>query len=148
MSASATDTVQAIYAAFARRDDPQIFALFSRDIEIVQSPELPWGGHYRGHDGARQFFTTLTKHLNSTIEIERLIRAGDVVVAIGWTKGTVNATGAPYRVPIAHFWTIRDKQIARVQFCIDNPMMLEALAAKGGVAVVRGDATALAPSSG
>jgi ketosteroid isomerase-like protein len=71
-----------------------------------------------------------------------------VVVAIGWTKGTVNTTGAPYRVPIAHLWTVRDGQIARVQFCIDNPMMLEALAAKGGIDVVRGNGTALAPSSG
>lgn len=103
---------------------------FARDIEIVQSPELPWGGHYRGHDGAWQFFITLTTHLNSTIEIERLLRAGDVVVAVGWTNGNVNATGATYRVPIAHVWTIRDGQVAHVHFCIDNPTMLAALAEK------------------
>ena len=132
MLTSATATVQAIYDAFARRDVPRIFALFSRDVEIVQSRELPWGGHYRGHDGARQFLTTLTAHLNSTMEIERLIPAGDVVVVIGWTKGTVNATGTPYRVPIAHVWTIREELVAHVQFCIDNPMMLEALAVKHG----------------
>jgi ketosteroid isomerase-like protein len=132
MPTSATETVQAIYEAFARRDVPRIFALFSREVEIVQSRELPWGGHYRGHAGARQFLTTLTTHLNSTIEIEHLVRAGDVVVAIGWTTGTVNATGTSYRVPIAHVWTIREGLVAHVHFCIDNPMMLEALAAKGG----------------
>ena len=128
MSTSATTVVQAVYDAFANRDVAKIFALFSREIEIIQSPELPWGGHYRGHDGARQFLTTLTTHLNSTIELEHLVRAGDVVVAIGWTKGTVNATGASYRVPIAHVWTIRDGQVAQVHFCIDNPTMLAALA--------------------
>ena len=128
MSSSAIAVVQAAYEAFANRDAAKVFALFSRDVEIVQSRELPWGGHYRGHDGARQFFITLTTHLNSTIEIERMIRAGDVVVAVGWTKGTVNATGATYRVPIAHVWTIRDGQVAHVQFCIDNPTMLTALA--------------------
>ena len=128
MSRPATDVVQAAYEAFANRDVAKVFALFSREVEIVQSPELPWGGHYRGHDGARQFFITLTTHLNSTIEIERMIRAGDVVVATGWTKGTVNATGASYRVPIAHVWTVRDGEIAQVHFCIDNPTMLAALA--------------------
>ena len=127
MPTPAVEIVQAVYAAFATRDAATILSLFAPDVEIVQSRELPWGGLYRGHEGARQFFVTLTTHLNSTLEIERMIRAGDVVVAVGWTKGTVNATGASYRVPIAHVWTIREGLVARVQFCIDNPTMLAAL---------------------
>ena len=127
MSRSPTEVVEAIYGAFARRDPAQVFALFAPDVEIEQSTELPWGGTFHGHEGAGRFFTALTTHLNSTVEIERLIRAGDVVVATGWTKGNVQATGAPYRVPIAHFWKIRNGQVARVHFCIDNPTMLAAL---------------------
>jgi ketosteroid isomerase-like protein len=132
MSLTPTEIVRNVYAAFARRDAAEVFGWFSPHVEIVQSAELPWGGHFHGHEGARQFFTLLTTHLNSTIEIERLVRAGDSIVAIGWTTGNVNATGAPYRVPIAHLWEIRDGKVVRIHFCIDNPSMLAALAAPPG----------------
>jgi ketosteroid isomerase-like protein len=122
-----TQTVQELYDAFACRDLLRVFSLLSPDIEIVQSEELPWGGLYRGHDGARQFFAKLGSHINSTLDIERLIDAEDHVVAIGWTHGTVNATGASYRVPIAHVWSVRDSLVIQTQFFIDNPNMLEAL---------------------
>jgi uncharacterized protein len=120
-------TVQELYDAFARRDLPKVFGLLSPDIEIIQSEELPWGGLYRGHDGARQFFAKLGSHINSTLDLERLIDAEDSVVAVGSTHGTVNATGASYRVPIAHVWRVRDGLVIQTQFFIDNPNMLEAL---------------------
>jgi ketosteroid isomerase-like protein len=120
-------TVQELYDAFARRDFLEVFGLLSPDIEILQSQELPWGGLYRGHDGARQLFAKLGSHINSTLDIERLIDAEEHVVAIGWTHGTVNATGASYRVPIAHVWRVRDGLVIQTQFFIDNQNMLEAL---------------------
>ena len=120
-------TVQELYDAFARRDLPKVFGLLSPDIEIIQSEELPWGGLYRGHDGARQFFAKLGSHIISTLDLERLIDAEDYVVAVGSTHGTVNATGASYRVPIAHVWRVRDGLVIQTQFFIDNPNMLEVL---------------------
>jgi ketosteroid isomerase-like protein len=124
-------TVQELYDAFARRDFLEVFGLLSPDIEILQSQELPWGGLYRGHDGARQLFAKLGSHINSTLDIERLIDAEEHVVAIGWTHGTVNATGASYRVPFAHVWRVRDGLVIQTQFFIDNPNMLEALRRDG-----------------
>ena len=129
MSASPLQIVQAAYQAFATRDAAKLLGLFSPEIEIVQSTEVPWGGAFRGHAGAQQFFGTLTKHINSTLEIERWLNSGDHVVAIGWTAGTVNATGAKYRVPIAHVWKVQDALVTRIHFLIDNPTMLTALAA-------------------
>lgn len=136
MSPEPLEVVKSIYAAFGRRDAPAVFALFSPTVEIVQSPALPWGGTYRGHDGARQFFGKLTAHINSTVEVERFLRAGEQIVVIGWTQGTVNATGAKYRVPLAHVWTVKDGLVTQVHFIIDNPTMLEALAAPAGGPVV------------
>ena len=127
MQRNPKQTVKELYDAFGRRDLPKVFSLLSPDIEIVQSEELPWGGVYRGHDGARQFFGKLGSHINSTLDLERLIGAGDHVVAIGWTHGTVNATGANYRVPIAHVWLVRDGLVMQTQFFIEHPIMLEAL---------------------
>ncbi len=124
---AAVRLVEALYEGFRRRDMAAIFGLLSEDVELEQSQALPWGGSYHGHDGARRFFGQLGSHINSTLAFERLIDAGDHVAAVGWTEGTVNATGARYRVPVVHLWRIRDGKIARAEFHIDNPMMLEAL---------------------
>ena len=130
-SAAANETalasVQKVYDAFARRDIASVLSAFSPDIEIVQSKELPWGGEYVGHDGARDFFRRLTQHLNSTVAIERLISAGNHVVAVGRTSGTANGTGSPYNVPIVHVWTVSCGLVARAEFYIDHPAMLPAL---------------------
>lgn len=124
--------IEDLYAAFARRDLPRIFSLLSPEVELVQSAELPWGGRYRGHDGAKQFFAKLGAHLNSTLSIERLINSGESVTAVGWTQGTVNATGRRYRVPVAHHWTVTAGSITRGEFLIDNPTMREALQLPAG----------------
>ena len=127
MDASPIRIVEALYEGFRRRDLPGIFGLLSADVEIVQSDKLPWGGGYRGHEGARRFFGQLGSHITSTLAIDRLVDSEDHVAAIGWTEGTVNATGAAYCVPIVHVWQIRDGRIARAQFFIDHPKMLKVL---------------------
>ncbi|MGH7788338.1 MAG: nuclear transport factor 2 family protein [Candidatus Binatia bacterium] len=120
-----------LYDAFARRDLAAIFNLFARDVELVQSTEVPWGGIYRGHEQAAQFFAGLTQHVTTSVVFERFIDAGDHVVAVGRTQGTVNATAARFDVPIAHIWELRDGQVMRGLFCIDNPTLQAALAAPG-----------------
>lgn len=120
-------TVEALYEAFRRRDLPAIFELLSPDIEVIQSDQLPWGGHFRGHDGARRFFGLLGSHLDSKLSLERLIDSGDHVAAVGWTEGTVKATHASYRVPLVHVWQVRNGRITRAQFFIDHPTMRKAI---------------------
>ncbi len=129
-SSAAVRLVEALYDGFRRHDMAAIFGLLSEDVEFEQSRALPWGGSYRGHEEARRFFGQLGSRVNSTLAFERLIDAGDHVAAVGWTEGTVNATGARYRVPVVHLWQVRDGKIVCAQFHIDNPTMLEALAAK------------------
>lgn len=129
-SSAAVRLVEALYEGFRRRDMATIFGLLSEDVEFDQSKALPWGGSYRGHEEARRFFGQLGSRVNSTLVFERLIDAGDHVAAVGWTEGTVNATGAHYRVPVVHLWQVRDGRIVRAQFHIDNATMLKALAAK------------------
>ncbi|HXE56148.1 MAG TPA: nuclear transport factor 2 family protein [Tepidisphaeraceae bacterium] len=121
--------VQDLYAAFAHRDFPKIFSLLSPDVEITQSTELPWGGRYRGHEEAKQFFAQLGAHLNSTLALERFVSSGDSVLATGWTEGKVVANGAHFRVAIVHLWRIQDGRIVRAQFMIDHPAMFAALRA-------------------
>jgi uncharacterized protein len=127
IGAAPAQIVDALYEGFRRRDLPAILGLLSPDVEIVQSDKLPWGGCYRGHERARRFFGQLGSHIDSTVEIDRMIDSGDHVAVTGWTNGVANATGAAYRVPIVHLWHSRDGRIARAQFFIDHPKMLKAL---------------------
>jgi len=126
-TADPVQVVRDLYDAFAARNLSQVFAKLAPDVEFQQSKELPWGGDYKGHDGARQFFANLGAHVTPTLTIERYISADDHVVAIGSTRGTVNATGAAFDVPVAHVWTIRKGLATRARFFIHHPAMLPAL---------------------
>jgi ketosteroid isomerase-like protein len=119
--------VEGLYAAFARRDLPEVLRQLDPAVRLRQSAALPWGGTYEGLDGARRFFGALTSTIASTVTLERLLDAGEHVVAIGRTSGTVQATGRRFDVPFAHVWELRDGKVVGVQFCIDDPTMLAAL---------------------
>ena len=121
------EVVRRIYEAISKRDMGGVLEQMAPDIEIVQSEEVPWGGSYRGHEGAGAFTAKLVGAVTSAVTVERFVDAGSSVVAIGRTRGTVNATGAVFDVPIAHVWTLRDGKAVRVHYCIDNPTMRAAL---------------------
>jgi uncharacterized protein len=124
LSQENVELTKGLYAAFFRQDMPAILKMTSPHIEVVQSAELPWGGHYRGHEGLQQFFGKLMECLNNrALPIERYLDAGDHVVAIGRTQGIVLANGRPFDVPLAHVWQVRDGVVVRFAPFIDNPTM-------------------------
>lgn len=120
--------VQRAYEAFFRRDIRAVLHLLHPDVEIRQASEIPWGGAYTGHADAAAFFGKLVSTITSAVTLEGFIDAGDHVVALGRTRGKVNATGKTFDVPIAHVWTIADGLVTRVEYYIDDPTMLAALA--------------------
>lgn len=123
------ENVEAIYRAWNRHDLPGVLRCLGRDVEIVQSAELPWGGIHLGHPGAQQFFAVIEAHLDSRVEIERLIDAGDHVVALGRTVGKARATGLEVNVPLVHVWRFRDARVSRLDAFTDNTAILGALGA-------------------
>lgn len=65
--------------------------------------------------------------MTSKVTLERFVDAGDHVVAIGRTAGTVNATGRPFELTISHTWEVRDGLVRSVLSCIDDPVLRAAL---------------------
>jgi uncharacterized protein len=121
-------TVRRVYEAMQARDVDRILGeLFSPDITIWQTPDLPWGGTHHRHDGAIKFFVTLVEHIQSQVTTEYLYPAGDHVVQIGRTRGTVVANGASFDISEVHLWELRDEKVVRFEVYIDTPAMLEAL---------------------
>ena len=127
MSAANLTLVREMYDAFARRDAVAVLERLHADVEIRQTELVPWGGHYRGHAGAREFFERVLGAIDSAVSIERFIDAGDHVAAVGRTRGRTRAGGAAFDLAVVHVWTVRDARITRLEVYIDTPAMREAL---------------------
>jgi uncharacterized protein len=119
--------IEELYNAQQKRDVRSILMLMSPDVEIIQSTELPWGGRYTGHDGVKKFLGSLTEHIDSQVQVERLIDAGDKIAAVGRTVGKARKTKLEFDVPIVHIWTMLEGQVIRLEPYIDNATMLAAL---------------------
>ena len=119
--------VRRLYDAFESLDLDTILEIISPDVVVVQAPELPWGGEFQGHDGLGRFFGLLREHITSKVTHEEIFAAGDRVVQIGRTKGTVTATDQPFDVAEMHLLTVRDGKVVRFEAHIDTPAMLVAL---------------------
>jgi ketosteroid isomerase-like protein len=121
------EKIEELYSAQRKGDIRAILMVMAEDVEIIQSTELPWGGHYSGHDGVKEFLTKLTEHIDSQVQVERMIDAGDKVAVIGRTVGSARKTKLEFDVPIVHVWTMRESQVVRFEPYIDNATMLAAL---------------------
>ncbi len=120
--------VRAVYAAFERGDVQAVLARFDPDVEIKQSEALPWGGLYRGHEGALRFFGTLVAHIETQVEIDRLIVAGDSVVENGRTCGRARDSGRRFEIDETHVWEVNDGKVVSMHAFVDDAAMLAALA--------------------
>lgn len=127
VSVSDLEIMRSIYAAFARRDLETIRAAIHPEFVMEQSDLLPWGGRRHGPDGFFAFLGTLLSHIGPTVETEALFDAGDHVVQVGYTQGTVLAHGTPFRVREVHAWQLRDGMITSYRVYVDVPGMLAAL---------------------
>jgi ketosteroid isomerase-like protein len=127
VSAADVRLVGEVYDAFARRDAAAVLERLHQDVEIRQTELVPWGGHYRGHEGAREFFGRVLGAIDSTVTIERFVDAGDHVAAVGRTRGRTRGGGAAFDLAVVHVWTVRATRIARLEVYIDTPGMRQAL---------------------
>lgn len=121
------EKVEELYAAFQKRDLRSMLQVLDKDIELVFSAELPWGGVYRGHGRAGEVMNAVAEHLDARVVIERLIDAGDKVVAVGRTVGKTRRTQLEFDVPVVHVWTFHDGLATRFEGYLDNPTMLAVL---------------------
>jgi ketosteroid isomerase-like protein len=127
MSSDHEVLVRSIYDAYARRDLTAALSCFSPEVEYEQTDLLPWGGSYRGIEGAQASLGKLLAQIDSKVEVEEMISAGDRVVVIGRTRGTARASGVAFDVRAVHVWRVEEGRIVRFEAYIDTPGMLLAL---------------------
>ena len=121
------EIVDRAYTYLNKKDIPNYFSLMSPDVEFYQTRELPWGGDYRGLDEIKGFLSKIFPLIDSTVEIDRYISAGEKIVAIGKTSGSAKLTGKKFSCNLAHIWTVKAEKIVRLEVYIDTDVMNAAL---------------------
>jgi ketosteroid isomerase-like protein len=121
------ETVRALYAAYEARDVEGLLASLDDEFEVYQSELLPWGGTYKGPDGMIEFIKNITSHIDSIVVVEELVEAGDHVIMVGRSRGTITATGQPYEVRLVDVVRLREGKVLRLDIYLDTPAVLEAM---------------------
>ena len=122
------ETVRAVYKAYETRDVEGLLGLLDDEFEVYHSELLPWGGRYKGRDGMMQYIMGIAGYVESGVAVEELYSAGDDVIMVGRSHGTVKSTGEPYEVRLVDVIRVRDGKLQSLDIYTDTPAFLEALA--------------------
>ena len=92
---------------------------FDEQIEVYD-PDLPKGGIYRGHPGAREVLAQLLEGFDEVeIRSRELHPAGDAVVGLFHTY-LRGADGMEIEIRDAHTWTFRDGKVVHWRLYLDQ----------------------------
>jgi ketosteroid isomerase-like protein len=121
-------TVEAVFAAFGRGDIPFILGRIAPDAVWRQPATVPYGGDYRGPEGAGQFFSMLAETTETTMfEVDEIIEQGENVFSFGRHTGKGRATGRSATTRWAFRWKVRDGKVALYDGYVDSAAIAVAL---------------------
>jgi ketosteroid isomerase-like protein len=117
--------IEAVYAAFAKRDIPAVLALFHDDVVWVaanHSPladESPYEGKGRVRDGV--FSRMGERFTRFSVRVSELFEArGGRVVMLGLYEGLFRDGKTPIDAEVAHVWTLVDGRVTKFQQYTDT----------------------------
>jgi len=124
-----TDAISAIYEAFQRGDIPYILSQIAPGATWRQSKTVPWGGDYRGPEGAAEFFQKLDAVMETTgFEVRENIAVGDEVFSFGSYSGRGRKTGRTGSAEWMFRWRLQGGKVASWESYIDTAALTAALA--------------------
>jgi ketosteroid isomerase-like protein len=116
--------VRSVYDAFARGDVQTVMGLLSDKVEWNEAEHFPYwpGGPIIGPQAVLTgVFARIPDDFDGfTVDVGRLVGAGDTVLAEVRYRGTAKATGRRLDAQVAHVWDVRDGKIARFQQYADT----------------------------
>jgi uncharacterized protein len=125
----AHDKIRALYRAAAREDVDSVVALLHADYEFYPEAGAPMGAAYRGHDGARRYFSEAFEAWEIlAFEVERIVDAGEDAVALFEMRNRGRGSGIELTGRWAEVWELSATDVVRSRFYQSHD---EALAAAG-----------------
>ena len=123
-----TDLIQSVYDAFTRGDIPHILSLVASNATWRQEKTVPWGGDYRGPEGAAEFFRKLDATMETlSFQARENVEHGDEVFSFGSYTARSRATGRSASAEWMFRWRVQDGRIVSWQSYIDTAALVAAL---------------------
>lgn len=120
------ENVEVVREAFAVPEPADALRFWKPEIEWVVAREHPEARTLKGSDAVLTYAQAWEETLAGLrIDIERLIDAGQTVVAVGVVRGAGSGSGADVQVPIAFRIAVEDGLIARVEEYLNPTEALE-----------------------
>ena len=125
---SDTSQIALIRKLYAAMGDPNTFkSLLADDVEWDITEGFPKGGVYRGlNKTVSDFFPFLADFDEFYAKGDEYFESGDHVIVLGRYFG-VTKKGRKVQSRFAHFWTIRDGKVVRLQQTADTLLIAQAL---------------------
>ena len=123
MTMNNVDLVKGIYAAFGVGDVPKVLGSMHPQLQWTQTAGYKVGGGvYRSPQAVLEnVFAKIQAEFESfSIDVGRIIDAGNVVVMEGHYVGKGKATGKSARAAVAHVLEISDGKIVRFDQYVDS----------------------------
>ena len=122
MTMNNVDLVAGVYAAFGAGDVPKVLGAMHPQIQWTETVGYKFGGIFRGPQAVLEnVFARIQVDFESfSVDVERLIDAGNVVVMQGHYVAKGKATGKSVRAAVAHVLTISDGKIVRFDQYVDS----------------------------
>jgi uncharacterized protein len=122
MTMTNVEFVRGLYAAFGAGDIPKVLASMHPQIQWTETAGYRYGGVYRSPQAVlEKVFSKIPADFESfSIEVERLIDAGNVVVMQGHCVAKGKATGKSVRAVLAHVLEISDGKLVRFDQYVDS----------------------------
>ena len=126
---SAYDVVKAHYDANDRHDIEGMLADIGPDTQWTEMAGFPCAGTYRGRDAiVKNVFMALGAMFDDyTFKLDRLLDAGDDVVATGDYTARHKKTGKAFNARVVHVWTVQDGKVRRFEQFTDTLLVAEAM---------------------
>jgi ketosteroid isomerase-like protein len=108
VAARNVDVIRGGYEDFRNGDFAGVMNRFDPEIEWSVTPNIPFGGDYRGHEEVARFFEMLDEHYEELrVEPDEFIADGDRVVVLGVHRGRTRV-GNDFEIHFSHSWLLRD----------------------------------------
>jgi len=121
-----TEALREAYAALNRNDIPAMLNAFDPRIELIEPPEFPTGGTYRGRAEVEAHFSKARETwAEGSCEPERFIVAGDKIVVFPYVRVRLNDNTEWIEGRLADVFTFRNGKAIEMRIFADRRQALD-----------------------
>jgi uncharacterized protein len=89
-----------------------IGATLDPNVQLHQSPDLPWGGEWQGYEGFKGWSVEMSRHFDVVdVQDAQFLTAGDQVVVLCTLTTRSRVTGRILSAPMVQVVTVKDDRI-------------------------------------